>query len=68
MFIEVYKSSFTGNITHTKPMSEIDLKKSLAQTKACKHLTTVNVIAADLLIIKEKNSEPVILKVAGSLF
>ena len=52
-FIEVIKSSFTGNTLYSKPIEIAQLGDVLNRTKACKYLTTVDVIKFRWMI--EKN-------------
>ena len=52
-FIEVYKSSFTGNTLYSPPTDLKNLERTLAQTAATKFLKTVDVIKFKWMI--EKN-------------
>lgn len=52
-FIEIYKSSYTGNTLYGPPTAIEKMEKTLSQTAACKFLRTVKVIKFDWC--KEKN-------------
>lgn len=53
MYIEVYKSTYTGNTSYSGPKREDEIADVLARTAACKHLTTIKVLKFDWC--KQKN-------------
>ena len=53
-FIEVYKSSFTGNILYSKsPLTEEQIKKQICKTSETKYLKTIRVIKFDWFKVKK---------------
>ena len=53
VFIEIYKSTYTGNTLYSTPIKEANLDKHMSETAACKFLKTIKVLKFDWC--KQKN-------------